>query len=187
MPDAETESAMPHVRHENNPAMTKMKRSLILTILLVLSLTQPAAAAPKGSHRPRPLDPNPVTRPLSPPLPPGKAHAFLQAQTGGDQMSSGPGRQPGLQLVVHVGDREIRQLFASCPDYGLGSALGGGTERELEMAVCGRHDYVLISEPGRVRVARLAARPKPSAPLDGETVVKIDLPSGVRSTPPPAR
>jgi len=124
----------------------------------------------------RPLDVTPVKTPLQTPVPPGRAEAFFELNTGGDQMVLRP-KEAGLMVVVRVGIDEYRQTIASCPDPGLGSALGGGTERELEIAVCDG-EYWLISEPGRVSVVRMDRKP------GGETITQFDLPDGVRAVSP---
>jgi len=84
--------------------------------------------------------------------------AYLQANTGGDSMLAK--RRHGYVLELHVidGRHEIKPV-AQCDRISGGSALGGGTERELDVALCegdakNRGEYWLISEPGRVSVRR---------------------------------
>jgi hypothetical protein len=120
---------------------------------------------------PRRLDATSRVRKLDPPLPAGRAEAFFEADTGGDQMG-GPRMEAGLVLVVRFGDKELRRTFASCADIGLGSALGGGTDALLEVAECGQ-EYCLMPEKGAV-VVRRARDPAPEAP----PVVRIELPNG---------
>jgi hypothetical protein len=82
--------------------------------------------------------------------------------------------------VVRVEGDEYRQTIASCRNPGLGSALGGGTERELEVALC-NGEYWLVSEPGTVFVVRMDKKP------DGEQVTRFDLPGSVRAVRPQER
>ena len=93
--------------------------------------------------------------------------------TGGDQMTT-TAREAGLVVIVRVGADEYRQTVASCPDPGLGSALGGGTERELEVAIC-NGEFVLVSEPGLVTVVPIENG------VEGKAVARFELPSGVRA------
>lgn len=88
-------------------------------------------------------------------------------------MTTGPLPKTTLVAVVRIGGKEHTRKIATCKDFGLGSALGGGTERWLEAAVCGDY-FWLISEPGRVSVVRKTKT--------GEVpVTHIDLPAGVRA------
>jgi len=125
----------------------------------------------------RPLDAAPVKTRLQAPVPPGRAEAFFTLNTGGDQMGQ-RAKEAGLMVIVRVGTDHYQQTIASCPDPGLGSALGGGTERELEIAACDG-EYWLISEPGRVSVVRMDKK------QEGETITQFDLPDGVRAVTPP--
>lgn len=86
-------------------------------------------------------------------------------------------KEAGLVLVVRVGMVEYRQTVASCRDPGLGSALGGGSERELEVAVCDG-EYWLLSEPGSVSVVRMGKE------RGGRPVTRIQLPDRVRAVTP---
>jgi len=124
----------------------------------------------------RPLDAKPVKTRLQTPIPPGQAEAFFELNTGSDQMGQLP-KEAGLMVIVRVGIDEYRQTIASCPDPGLGSALGGGTERELEIAICDG-EYWLISEPGRVSVMRMDKKP------GGEQITRFDLPDNLRAVKP---
>ena len=83
-------------------------------------------------------------------------------------------RQAGLVVVVRVGEDEYRQTIATCPDPGLGSALGGGTERELEVAIC-NGEYVLVSEPGLVAVVPVQDG------VEGDAIARFELPNSVRA------
>ncbi|MBI4680999.1 MAG: hypothetical protein HY753_07300 [Nitrospirae bacterium] len=113
---------------------------------------------------------------LSSPMPAGKAYAYFDIYTGGDQMTS-KRKEAGLVFVVRYGSSEFRQTIASCREPGHGSALGGGTERELEMAICDK-EYQLISEPGAVFVVRTDEKP------GGEQVARFELPVSVRAVSP---
>ncbi len=140
------------------------------------------ACAPTGNQTGavrRPLDTEPVRIRLHTPIPPGRAEAFFKLDTGGDQMTQRP-KEAGLMVVVRVGIDEYRQTIASCQDPGLGSALGGGTERELEVAICDG-EYWLVSEPGSVSVVRMDKKP------NGEPVTRFDLPDSVRAVRPQDR
>ena len=84
--------------------------------------------------------------------------AYLWANTGGDSL--GARGQRGVALEMHVidGDRVVEPV-ARCDRIAGGSALGGGTPRELQAALCegdahNRGEYWLISEPGVVSVRR---------------------------------
>jgi hypothetical protein len=116
---------------------------------------------------------------LQTPVPPGRAEAFFKLDTGGDQMTQRP-KEAGLMVVVRVGIDEYRQTIASCQDPGLGSAFGGGTERELEVAICDG-EYWLVSEPGTVSVVRMDKK------TGGEPVTRFDLPDSVRAVGPQDR
>jgi len=140
------------------------------------------ACAPTGSESGaarRALDAVPVHVRLATPLPAGRAEAFFKLDTGGDQMTRRP-KEAGLVVVVRIESNEYRQTIASCVDPGLGSALGGGTERELEVAICDG-EYWLVSEPGIVSVVRMDRKP------NGQQVARFDLPGGVRAVRPQDR
>lgn len=124
----------------------------------------------------RPLDTKPVRIHLQTSVPPGRAEAFFELDTGGDQMTQRP-KEAGLIIVVRVGIDEYRQTIASCHEPSLGSALGGGTERELEVAICDG-EYWLVSEPGSVSVVRMDRKP------GGEPITRFDLPDRVRAVSP---
>lgn len=110
---------------------------------------------------------------LQSPLPAGKAEASFRLDTGADQMTETP-REAGLVVVVRVGADEYRQTVASCAEPGLGSALGGGTERVLEVALC-NGEYFLISEPGVVTVLPV------NDGVEGQAIARFELPKGVRA------
>jgi hypothetical protein len=153
---------------------TLLAAGILACLVLACSPTGDQSSATR-----RALDAEPVTVRLATPLPAGRAEAFFKLDTGGDQMTQRP-KEAGLVVVVRVESNEYRQTIASCVDPGLGSALGGGTERELEVAVCDG-EYWLVSEPGIVSVVRMDKKP------DGEQVARFDLPDGVRAVQPPDR
>jgi hypothetical protein len=122
----------------------------LAVVALACCATQPAAA-------PRKIDSAPRVSALKDPLPDHRAEAFFSVNTGGDQMTLSR-KQAGLELVVRYQAKELRQTIASCEEPSTGSALGGGTERELEVALCGG-EYWLIAEPGQVLVERKDSTP----------------------------
>jgi hypothetical protein len=140
----------------------------------LFACSQPNTPAPAASDaQPRELDAQPVKTKLQSPLPEGKAEARFSLNTGGDQMSQ-TSREAGLVVTVRVGEDEYQQTIASCRDPGLGSALGGGTERELEIAIC-NGEFMLVSEPGLVSVVPITDG------VEGKAVARFELPNGVRA------
>lgn len=127
----------------------------------------------------RSLDASPTRVRLLQPLPASEAEAFFRLETGADQMTQ-TRKEAGLMVVVRHGDNEYRQVISSCPDPGLGSALGGGTETELEVAICDG-EYWLISHPGFVTVLRVE---KTSG---AQEIARFSLPPGVRAALPKER
>ena len=128
----------------------------------------------------RPLDSTFVKARSSTALPPGRAEAFFTLNTGADQMGQRP-KEAGLVVVIRVGSDEYRRTIASCREPGLGTALGGGTERELEVAACDG-EYHLISEPGTVTVRRVDGQTR------DEVVARFPLPDPrARAVRPAAR
>ena len=91
-------------------------------------------------------------------LAPAAPVAYLHADTGGDSMLAQHKR--GYVLALHVIDGSHSVVpVARCQRISGGSALGGGTERELEVALCegdaqNSGEYWLVSEPGIVSVRR---------------------------------
>src|SRR5690606_11334430 len=84
--------------------------------------------------------------------------ACLRANTGGDGMFAEPKRGYVLELHVLDGEHTVKPL-AQCNRISGGDALGGGTKRELAVALCegdeqSSGEYWLISEPGLVSVRR---------------------------------
>jgi hypothetical protein len=118
-------------------------------------------ASPKGrvaSRAARPLDAEPRETKLATPLPPGRAEATFEIDTGGDIMGASP-KQVGLAAVVREGATERRQTIASCEEASRGSALGGG-EDVLDAAICGA-EFRLMARPGMVVVERAPVSEKP--------------------------
>jgi hypothetical protein len=156
-------------------------------VALATSLGSCTAAAPetKGtaplSAKARADDSEPRTSKLSIPLPSGASEALFAVDTGGDQMTTGARKAARLVLIVRYGASEIRQIIASCRETALGSALGGGTPTDLEVAGCDG-EYRLVSIPGEVLVQRIDDGHSPS------TVTRIPLPSkGMRAVSPTNR
>ena len=139
----------------------------------LLACSPAETPAPAPAAQPRVLDAQPAKTKLQSPLPEGKAEALFRLDTGGDQMTE-TSREAGLVVVVRVGGDEYRQTIASCPDPALGSALGGGTERELEIAIC-NGEYVLVSEPGLVSVVLIENG------AEAKAVARFELPKGVHA------
>ncbi len=149
----------------------------IISAALVSALPLACTPADSPEHvKPRLMQTQPVKTALQTPLSAGKAEALFRLDTGGDQMTEAL-REAGLVAVVRVGADEYRQTIVSCPDPGLGSALGGGTERELEIVIC-NGEYLLVSEPGLVSVVRIENG------AEGAAVARFELPAGVRATRP---
>ena len=96
----------------------------------------------------------PVEIHLSSPLPSGKAYAYFDIYTGSDQMTYKQIKTRPLILVVQYDNKELRQTIASCEDVSHGTAAGGGTETELEVADCDSDRYWLITENGKVLVQK---------------------------------
>lgn len=122
---------------------------------------------------PRALDVKPVKHRLKTPLPAGRAEALFEMVLTGDQMSM-TSTEVGLSIIVRHGDMEYRQIFASCRRPSSGSALGGGTERILEVAIC-NGEFWLISEPGLVSVHRMDKK------TDGEEMLRFEIPDKLRA------
>jgi hypothetical protein len=147
--------------------------SIAVLSACLLACSPEQTPTPAGAAQPRALDAQPAKTKQQSPLPEGKAEALFRLDTGGDQMTE-TSREAGLVVVVRVGEDEYRQTIATCPDPGLGSALGGGTERELEVAIC-NGEYVLVSEPGLVSVVPMENG------AEGKAIARFELPSGVRA------
>ena len=155
-----------------------LERALAAALLMVS--IGACAQADDGTPDRRQLDTVPETTRVSQPLPAGRAEALFALNTGADQMTT-RGKEAGLVAIVRFGDRELRQTIATCPDPSLGSALGGGGERELEVALC-NGEYHLISEAGAVTVLRVDKK------AAGEVVARFTLPAAdMRAIKPESR
>lgn len=157
-------------------------RSAILlgVIILVICVLDGCQAEPVGAlPQKRALDAAPVRIPLTQPLPAGHAEAFFRFETGGDQMTYTK-KEVGLMVVVRNRNSEYRQMIASCSDPGRGSALGGGTETVLDVAICDG-EYWLMSHPGYVTVVRVEQN------SDMHEITKFSLTEGVRAVLPSGR
>jgi hypothetical protein len=102
-------------------------------------------AAGPSKKVPRQLDVAPVESVLPEAIPAGQALAWLELDTGGDTLSV-RSLQTGLVLVVQFGTRQLRQVFASCPEGSKGSALGNFEKDVLDRAACG--DLFRLSRKG---------------------------------------
>jgi hypothetical protein len=161
-----------HVARRTSLIQPRQRKRLGLAACAPMLLLAACPTADNQAPARRSLDSTPVRSQLATPLRRGHAEAFFTLNTGADQMGQRP-KEAGLVVVVRVGTDEYRQTIASCRDPGLGTALGGGTERELEVAACDG-EYHLISEPGTVTVLRVDRQPP------GDVVARFDLPN--RST-----
>ncbi|MBI4698849.1 MAG: WG repeat-containing protein, partial [Nitrospirae bacterium] len=118
-------------------------------------------------------DAKPVEIHLSLPIPAGKAYAYFDIYTGGDQMAYKKIKTRPLILVVRFDDKELRQTIANCEDVSHGTAAGGGTKTELEVAECDADRYWLITEKGKVLVQ------KGEWDKRDNIVAEISLPHGI--------
>jgi hypothetical protein len=141
-------------------------RSLI-TVLVVLF------ACDDWLNEKRPIDPKPVVSKTSATTPSTATTAFASfyLDTSGDQMQA-LGKEAGLGVAVWWGDHRMSQTFASCDYTGRGSALGGGTETHLEVAVCDDREFWLMTHHGRVIVEEVLTSTR--VPIIG-----IALPPGI--------
>jgi hypothetical protein len=91
--------------------------------------------------------------------PVAEARAGYVMDTSGDQMFMGGcrGIEVGLGVVVHVGDRIITQMFASCGGAGIGTMDGE--------AQCDAHSFMLAVE-GDAAVVREDGREVLRVPFD---------------------
>lgn len=162
----------------SSAVMSKVARRLgtvpsvfVIAIQLWACAAKQRPATAESPAMARPLDRTPRSVPTKSSLPERTALAFFALNTGGDQMTLSR-KQAGLEAVVRYQDKELRQTIASCSDPSLGSALGGGTDRELEVAFCDG-EFWLIAEPGRITVERKdqpTVRVVSSIPLPWPTV-----------------
>lgn len=153
--------------------IARLTATVALSAIVLACSQQPNTPAPASDGQPRALDAQANKTKLQAPLPEGRAEALFSLDTGGDQMTQ-TSRQAGLVVIVRVGEDEYRQTIATCPDPGLGSALGGGTERELAVAIC-NGEFMLVSEPGLVTVVPIENG------SEGKPIARFELPNGVRA------
>jgi hypothetical protein len=121
-------------------------------LLLLTLLGCGVCAQQKSVVQPAPHGGVPRESAVAPPLADRTAVAFFDLDTGGDQMSNSR-KDAVLEVVVRYRAKELRQMVATCAQPSLGSALGGGTPRELEVALCDG-EFWLIAELGKVWVER---------------------------------
>lgn len=148
--------------------------SMLMTIFIGCQ-AEPGGALPQK----RALDTTPVRVQLAQSLPANHAEAFFRFNTGGDQMTYTK-KEVGLMVVVRNGNSEYRQMIASCPDPGRGSALGGGTETVLDVAICDG-EFWLMSYPGYVTVVRVEES------SDTHQIARFSLGESVRAVLPRGR
>ncbi len=87
-------------------------------------------------------------------------------------------KTPRLRVLVRYESKTLSQTLASCAEPSMGSALGGGTERELDVAFC-EGEFWLIAEPGAVWVEDRSTTP-------ARVAAKFQLPwPEVRAVKPP--
>jgi hypothetical protein len=152
--------------------MRPSARTLALSLLFGCSPRPSTVRAeqPSGGHELRTAAP-------SAPLKDRTAQAWLAIDTGGDQMVL-ERKTPRLRVLVRYQSKTMEQMLASCAEPSMGSALGGGTERELEVAFC-EGEFWLIAEPGAVLVEDRSTTP-------ARVVAKFQLPwPEVRAVKPP--
>lgn len=112
---------------------------------------RPQESAHSSATQSRALDSAPRRTALTRALPRGIAEASFELDTGGDQGASP--KQAGLAVVVRFSRTELRQRIASCDEPSLGSALGGGADGVLEVALCGA-EFWLTTGGGKVIAKR---------------------------------
>jgi hypothetical protein len=134
---------------------------------------------------PRLLDAIPVERGLPDAMPAGQASAWLELDTGRDTLSV-RSLETGLVLVVRVGARELRQVFASCPEGSMGSALGEFERDVLDRAACG--DVYRLTR----KMAAVHGRSGPQLMVDKQLpngywqpTITLDLPPDTRTVDSP--
>jgi len=87
-------------------------------------------------------------------------------------------KTPRLSVLVRYQSNTLQQTLASCAEPSMGSALGGGTERELDVALC-EGEFWLIAERGAVWVEERSTTP-------ARVVAQFQLPwPDVRAVKPP--
>lgn len=154
--------------------VNRMKNDLASEEIVSIETPKNIRAMPyEPLPEPRTLDAKPVESRLKVPLPSGRAEAYFEMVLTGDQMAM-PSTEVGLSVVVRYADHEYRQLFASCRHPASGSALGGATERILDVAIC-NNEYWLISEPGWVSVQRR------DQSQTGTEILRFEIPNKIRA------
>jgi hypothetical protein len=136
---------------------------------------------------PRLLDATPVERVLPEAMPAGQASAWLELDTGGDTLSV-RSLETGLVLVVRLGARELRQVFASCPEGAKGSALGDLERDVLDRAACGDVYRLVRKESAAVRTRSgqqlVVDKQLPNG--DWLPAITLDLPPDIRTVSSPS-
>ena len=126
----------------NSPSISSPCRFLAMLAIVMLGACSTTPQAPKTSA---------ITGPT----------AYLKANTGANNTGM-PGR-PKSVLELHVIEgRHHVEPVAQCDQIYTGTALGGGTDRELQVVLCDGDwnndgEYWLISEAGVVSVRRVSA------------------------------
>lgn len=140
--------------------------TVLVAVVGVLCFVYPAYF----KRSPRVLDAAPMARTLVPALPQGRVEAGFQMATGQDQMTT-KGKEAGLVVVVRQGAQELRQTIASCRHPAMGSALGGGTDEVLAIAIC-NDEFWLMPKSGAIEVHAIEAG------LSKGIVARFSLPTG---------
>lgn len=129
------------MKRSNSPAISSPRWFLAVFAVSMLGACSSPPPAPKTSVIMGPI-------------------AYLSPNKGGD--SAGAAGSSRFVLELHVIDgRHAIQPVAQCEQVYTGTALGGGTARELQVALCDGDwsndgEYWLISEAGVVSVRRVA-------------------------------
>lgn len=134
---------------------------------------------------PRPLDAAPVERALLQAMPAGQASAWLELDTGGDTSGS-RALETGLVLVVHLGTRELRQVFASCPQGAKGSALGALERDVLDTAACGDVYRLMRKQTGAGPSVQTLVVDEQLPNGDWQPTVTLELPPDIRAVSSPS-
>jgi len=130
------------MKRSHSPSISSPCRSLAVLAIVMLSACSTTPSEPTNAG---------ITGPI----------AYLKANTGTNNASI-PGR-PRSVLELHVIDgRHHVEPVAQCDQIYTGTALGGGTARELQVVLCDGDwnndgEYRLISEVGVVSVRRVSA------------------------------
>ena len=144
---------------------------MLPAILLSIALSACSAGNDAGNQRTTGQEnADSSSHPIAPPLAAGRAEAYFTLDTGRDQMSEGA-VQSQLIVVVRYGNTEQRHIIARCRESALGTALGGGTGKLLEIAGCDG-EYWLETGGGVVKVSRITQNAQTE-------VFRLDLPKGI--------